>query len=309
MYDLIIIGGGPAGVSAGIYATRQRIKTLLITKDFGGQIVGKPVPVENYPGFKEISGMELMKKFEEHVKKFDIEIKLGLVASITKDEDFFTVKNQESEFQAKSVIVASGASPRHLGIKGEGDFVGKGVSYCPLCDGLFFKDKIVVIVGGGNAGFESALYLDNLAKKIYILESGEMVAADEENQAKAKKSEKIEIITKAVLKEIKGDNFVKSLEYEDAKSKEVKSLDVDGVFVEIGHLPATSFVKDLVKFSDEQGRSNEIEINPRTCQTNTPGLFAAGDVSDVLHKQVIIACAEGAKAALSAFKYLQDLKN
>ncbi|MBZ9571885.1 FAD-dependent oxidoreductase [Patescibacteria group bacterium] len=308
LYDLIVIGGGPAGITAGIYAARQKLKTLLITKDFGGQIARKAVAIENYPGYKEISGIELIQKFKEHLKKFEIEIEKDSVTKIEKiNKNFIVSTEDKKQFKARVVIIASGADPRPLEVPGEKEFIGRGVSYCAVCDGPLFKDKTVAVIGGGNAGFEEALFLSNFAKKIYILEYGATVKANETNQEKAKKTGKIEVINSAALKEIKGNKFVNSIVYQDLNSKENKTLEVQGVFVAIGSRPATFFVKDLVEFNHFINQLDEIEINPRTCETNTPGLFAAGDVSDVKYKQVVIAAGEGAKAALSAYEYLQKL--
>lgn len=322
MYDLIIIGGGSAGITAGIYAARQEIKTLLITKDFGGQMARKAVAIENYPGFKEISGQELIQKFKEHLEKFKIDIERDSVTKVEKtDENFKILTEGKKQFEARAVIITSGADPRPLEVSGEKEFIGKGVSYCAVCDGPLFKGKTVAVIGGGNAGFEAALFLGDFAKKIYILEYGAEVKADRINQEKAKKTGKIEVITSAALKEIRGRHpptthpcqtrapkFVKSIVYQDLNSKEDRVLKVRGVFVEIGSRPATFFVKDLVRFNHLINRLDEVEINPRTCETITPGLFAAGDASDVKFKQIVIAAGEGAKAALSAFKYLQKFK-
>lgn len=305
MYDLIIIGGGPAGITAGIYAARQRLNTLLITKSFGGQIARKAVGIENYPGFKKISGFDLIQKFTEHLKKFKIEILSDSVVKVRKiNQEFLIQTKTRKKIKAKSVIVASGADPRPLEVPGEKKYIGRGVSYCVACDGPLYSGKEVVIIGGGNAGFEAAMALINYTKKIYILEAGPKIKADKENQEKVKKNQKIEVITLAVLKKIQGKNFVSSLTYQDQESKKLKTLNIEGVFVEIGSQPATSFVKDLVEFN----KKDEIVVDPKTNQTKTPGLFAAGDVDDVPYKQIIIAAGEGSKAALSVSHYLQKLK-
>ena len=306
IYDLIIIGGGPAGITAGIYALRQRMKTLMITKDFGGQINRKAIKIENFPGFPEISGQELIEKLVSHLKKYPIEIELNEVIKVEKEKEHFRVKTKnKKEFFSKTVIVASGADPRSLGVKGEKEFLGKGVSYCAVCDGPLFKDKIVAVIGGGNSGFESAIFLGEYAKKIYILELSNQVRADQENQKRAQKTGKVEIILNAKVEEIKGEKFVKSLVYKDLVSQQLKELSVDGVFVEIGNVPSTSFVKDLVEFNEK----GEIVVEFETMATKTPGLFAAGDCNAGKYKQIITACGEGAKAALSAYDYLQKLKS
>lgn len=306
IYDLIIIGGGPAGVTAGIYAGRQKLKTLLITKEIGGQLVKKAVDIENYPGFPKISGHELANKFREHLKNFKVEIELDEVSKIEKSEDNFLVfTKNEKVFQGLTVIIASGADPRPLEVEGEKEFLGKGVSYCAICDGLFFKDKTVAIIGGGNAGFESAIYLSQIAKKIYILEYGDQVKADKTNQEIAKRAGKVEIILNAQVKKIVGDKTVGGLIYLDRKTQEEKELKVDGVFIQIGTQPATSFAKGLVDFNER----DEIIVEYETCQTKTEGLYAAGDCNAGPFKQIVTACGEGAKSALAAFQYVQRLKN
>lgn len=305
MYDLIIIGGGPAGITAGIYASRQRLKTLLITKDFGGQVAGKAVMIENYPGFKEICGMDLIQKFVEHLEKQEIEIKKEEVIKVkNRDGKFLVLTKNKNSYEALALIVASGSDPRPLEVLGEKEFLGRGVSYCVTCDGPIFKNKKIAVVGGGNAGFEAAIFMTNYAKKIYILEYGPEVKADVENQEIAKKSGKIELIKNAVVKKIEGENFVKAIVYQDNKTKKEKNLEVGGVFVEIGYQPATSYVKGLVDFNER----DEIKVEFETCQTKTPGLFAAGDVNVGRFKQIVTACGEGAKAALAAYDYVQNKK-
>jgi alkyl hydroperoxide reductase subunit AhpF len=192
-----------------------------------------------------------------------------------------------------------------LEAKGEKEFLGKGVSYCVTCDGPFFEGKKVAVIGGGNAGFEAAIFLSKIAKKIYILEFSENVRADLENQERVRKTGKVKIITNAQVKEIKGDKFVKSLIYQNRKTQEEIELPVDGIFIEIGSLPATSFVRGLVDFNER----DEIVVEFETMATKTPGLFAAGDCNIGRYKQIITACGEGAKAALAAYDYLQKLKN
>ncbi len=302
IYDLIIIGGGPAGISAAIYAARQRLRILLITKDFTGQLGRKAIAIENYLGFEKVSGLNLIKKFENHLKRYKVEILRDKVRKVRKTKEiFFVLTANKKTFQAKTVIVASGADPRPLEVPGEKEFIGRGVSYCTSCDAPVFKDKAVAVIGGGNSAFEAAIALNKWAKKIYILEYGDKVVADKENQEAVKKIKKIELILRANLKEIKGDKFVKSVIYQDRKTKTDKTLSVEGVFVEIGSQPATSFVKGMVDFN---GR-DEIIVNAKTGETSTPGLFTAGDVDDNPYKQIVVAAGEGAKAALSVFKYLQ----
>ncbi len=300
-YELIIIGGGPAGMTAGIYAGRLGLKTLLITKSFGGQIAKKAVSIENYPGFESIPGIELVQKMEKHLKIQKIDIEMNEVRKVEKTEHGFLVFAKKKEFQAKAVILASGADPRPLEVPGEKEFIGKGVSYCSVCDGPMFKDKVVAIIGGGNAGFETAIFLAKIAKKIYILEFGPEVKAFDANQKTVEQSGKAEIITNTCLKEIRGKNFVDSIIYEDKKTKKEKTLKVEGIFVEVGYQPATSYIKGLVDFNER----DEIKVDYETCQTKTPGLFAAGDLNVGVVKQIVTAAGEGAKAALAAYNYIQ----
>ena len=310
IYDLIIIGGGPAGITAGIYAGRQRMKTLLITKEFGGQMARKSTEVCNYPGFEKIAGAELIGKFVEHLEKQEsVEIQFCQAGKIEKGlvdgrEDTFTVTATKNEkFFGKTVIVATGADPRPLEAVGEKEFIGKGVSYCVTCDGPIFKNKTIAIIGGGNAGLEAALFMTNYAKKIYVLEFGPLIKADEANQKEVKNSSKIEVINNAAVKEVKGNVMVDSLVYQDNISKENKILEVQGIFIEIGSQPATALAKGLVDFT----KRDEIEVESETFATKTPGLFAAGDDNSGPYKQIVTAAGEGCKTALAAYDYLRKL--
>jgi len=305
MHDLIIIGAGPAGVTAGIYASRQKLNILIISKDVGGQVSKKAVDIENYPGFSKISGPALSDIFNEQLKENKIEIIIDEVLKIGKDGNGLALSTAQGQvYESLAVIIATGADPRPLEVPGEKEFIGGGVSYCALCDGPIFRDKTVAVVGGGNSGFESALFLSNYVKKIYILESAPEVKADKENQELVVKTGKAEIIKNAKVLKIEGDNFVKSLTYQDAQKNEEKKLEVEGIFIEIGHSPATAFVKDLVDFSEK----DEIVTERETYQTKTPGLFAAGDCNSGRYKQIVTATGEGAKAALAAYEYLQRIK-
>lgn len=300
--ETIIIGGGPAGITAGIYLLRKKIDILLLTKEFGGQIAKKALAVENYPGFKEISGKELIEKFKEHLEKFKAKIILDEVVKVRKEKDFFKILTKEKrEFFSKTLIVASGANPRQLNIPGEKEYIGKGVSYCAVCDAPFFKDKKIAIIGGGNSGLETAIYMRKIAKKIYLLEASSKLKGDEILQEKINEAENIEILTSSLIKEIKGEDFVKGIIVE--KEKKIEEISVDGVFITIGLVPATSFLENLVDFSEK----GEIKIDPRSCATKTQGLFAAGDVTDIKYKQIIIAASEGAKSALSCYFFLENL--
>jgi NADH-dependent peroxiredoxin subunit F len=303
LYDLVIIGAGPAGITAGIYAAREGLKTLLVAKAFGGQMARKTVEIENYTGFENISGLELIQKFEKHLRKQKVEIKNTEISKIEKTREIFTLFAKEGDFKSKAVIVASGASPRALGIPGEKEFLGRGVSYCVACDGPMFNQKTVAIIGGGNAGFEAALFMETYAKKIYILEFGVQARANNILQEKAKNDPKIEVLCNASLKEIRGEKFVNSIIYSDLKDGSKKELAVQGVFIEIGSQPAVSFLNDLAGLNEKK----EIIVDPRDNQTKTVGLFAAGDVTCVLQKQIIISAGDGAKAAISAYNYIKRI--
>jgi len=310
VYDLIIIGGGPAGITAGIYAGRQRMNTLLITKEFGGQMAKKATEVCNYPGFPRISGLELIEKFVDHLKiQETVEIKTAEVGKIDKHDGIFTITTIDNEkIESRSVIIATGADPRPLEAVGEKEFIGKGVGYCVTCDGPLFKSKAVAIIGGGNSGLEAALFMERYAAKIYVLEFESELKADQENKNEIEKSDKIEVITSASVREIKGSSssggMVAALVYEDQISKEMKTLEVQGVFIEIGTQPATSLAKGLVEFT----KRDEIMVELETFATKTPGLFAAGDNNSGHYKQIITAAGEGCKVALAAYDYLRKAK-
>ena len=298
MYDLVIIGGGPAGVTAGIYAARKKLKTLFLTKDFIGQM-GVTGVIENWPGDEKVSGPELMDRFERHLRAHEIEIKEDEVVLVEKKENFI-VKTEDEKFESQSVIIASGRSPRPLGVPGEKKFVGKGVVYCTTCDAPVFQDKKVVVVGGGNSGFEAAIEMTDYTKDVYVFEATDELRADKVLIEKAKKKG-IEIFKKRKVLEVRGGKFVEEIEYEDVGDGKKKTFKLDGLFVKIGSVPVAEFVKDLVDVDD----AGDIEIDPTSCLTKTDGLFAAGDVTNVRDKQIVTAAAEGAKAALSAYDYLK----
>ena len=300
LYDLIIIGGGPAGIAAGIYAARKRLKTLLITKEWGGQ-VARANEIENWPGTQKISGINLIKQMSEHLKQFEIEIKEGKeVIDLDKKGDNFTVRDNDQTYEAKTVIIATGKIPRALNIPGEEEFKGKGVSFCATCDAPLFKDKIVAVIGGGNVGFDTAMDLIKYAKKVYILEFLEEMKGDILTKGKLEQSGKVEFILNAAVKEIKGRKFVESLIFEDRKTSEDHEIKVGGVFISIGMVPKAGFAEKLV----ELNQIGEIVIDKDNF-TKTPGLFAAGDITDIKYEQIVIAAGEGAKAALAATEYLK----
>ncbi|HJN62125.1 MAG TPA: FAD-dependent oxidoreductase [Candidatus Parcubacteria bacterium] len=307
VYDLIIIGGGPAAVTAGIYAARKKLDLILLTQKFGGDQLAYTSSINNYPGIKNISsGAEFVSLLREQAKEYKLDIIEGeTVAKLSKKGDNFLVKTKkDKEYESRSVIVASGKTPRKLGVPGGEDFESKGVSYCSICDAPLFQDKDVVVVGGGNAGLDSARDLAKYANKIYVLEFGPRIIGDMATQEELKKRGKVEFIVMAQAKEIKGDKFVKALLYEDRNTKEKKELKIQGVFVNVGNVTSTDFIKGFLELNPVK----EIIINHKTNQTSIEGVFAAGDCTDVSFKQIIIACGEGAKAALSVNKYLTQNK-
>jgi len=305
MYDLIIIGAGPAGIAAGIYAARQRLKILIISKDIGGQVAKKAVDIENYPGFEKISGPDLVDLYQKQIAANNLEVMYDEVTNIKKKEDGFLVSVKSSKvYEAISVIVTSGAESKKINVPGEEEFEGRGVSYCSLCDGPVFKNKIVAVVGGGNNGFESTLFLSNYVPKVYILEYNSKTNADQENTDLVLKHKNIEIITNAKIVRIEGKVFVNKIVYEDLTSGKEIALDVSGVFIEIGYSPATHFLNGLVELNEK----NEIVFDAKTLATKTPGLFSAGDCNVSKYKQIVMASGQGAIAALSAYEYIKKHK-
>jgi len=308
MYDLIIIGGGPAGVSAGIYAARKRLKTLLIAESFGGQSAPSS-QIQNWIGIKSISGSEFAKNLEEHLRAQDsIEIKSSAKAEkiLKKDHNFevHTINMLNTEcltYLGRALIIATGARRRKLGVPGEEEFKGRGVSFCATCDGPLFTGKKIAVIGAGNAGLGTALELLAYASRIYVLEYQEYSSADAVIQEKVQAEKKIEILYKTEAQEIIGNTFIKAIKYKDRTSGQYKVLDIDGVFIEVGTIPNSEIAKNLVEINNK----NEIVIDHATCRTSQEGIFAAGDVTDVPYKQNIIAAGEGAKAALSAYQYIK----
>lgn len=308
LYDVIVVGGASAGLTAAMYASRQGLTTLVITKDIGGQAL-LTNSIENYPPFEHIGGFELMQKFEEQAKNFGAEFAYEEVLSITKDkEGDFKIKtnNDNKEYSGYALILAFGKTPRDLNVKGERELNGRGVSYCAVCDGPFFKNKKVAVVGAGDPALEAALYLKGLASQLYMVQRSDKPVGSEESidlLQNKDNNKKISFISNSSVKSINGTSKVESLTLYDSKSKSESKLDVDGIFVEMGYVARTDIVKDLVKLND----SKEIIID-KYCATSTEGVFAAGDVTDVPYKQAIISAGQGAIAALSAYNYLQRLK-
>lgn len=299
MHDLIIIGAGPAGMTAAVYAARKRLDLLIIGKDVGGQTAWSS-EVDNYLGYRYISGMELVEKFEDHLKSFDIKHEYRDVGRLLKTDDGFSVITSDGkEYEARAVIVASGKTPRMLGVPGEREYIGRGVAYCAVCDAPLFEGLDVAVVGGGNSGLDTAGQLIKIANKVYIIEFSEALKADEVLIRRVEQAGNTEIILGAEVKEIAGEKMVSGVVLEDRGTRETRRIPVGGVFVAVGSDPSVAFISGLVALNDR----NEIEVDC-ACRTKVPGLFAAGDVTSVPGKQIIIAAGQGAQAALSAYDYL-----
>ena len=298
VYDLIIIGAGPAGITAAVYAARKKMSMLVISPDIGGQAAWSG-DIENYTGYQFISGPDLAAKFEEHMKKYNIELKEGEMAiDLKKLVDTALVKTNKGEYRAKAVIVASGKRSRELGAPGEKEFKNKGVTYCATCDGPLFSGKDVAIIGGGNSALDAALQMVKIAKKVYVINNASRLGGDPVMREKVENDPIVTVFNESRVIAVLGDKFVTAIKI--AVSGEERTVNVQGIFVEIGLIPNTDFAKDLAK--NELG---EIKVNSRN-ETNIPGIFAAGDVTDVPEKQIIIAAGEGSKACLSAFRYLSS---
>lgn len=300
LYDVIIIGGGPSAMTAAVYCMRKGIKTAIIAEKIGGQ-VSDTKGIENYMGYKYIEGSELVQKFEEQVKQFEISYKGGSrIEKIENEEDYKKLYTNNNEiYKSKSVIIAAGSKWRELNISGEREFRGRGVSYCTTCDGPFFKNLDVVIAGGGNSGIEAALDLVKIVKSLKIVEFMPNLKADKILIDKIKKYENVEILLNTEIKELKGNETLNEIVIQNRESQEKKSIKAEGLFVEIGLEPNTSFVKGFLELNSK----NEIKIN-ENCETSVEGIFAAGDITSVPYKQIIIASGEGAKASMSAANYI-----
>jgi thioredoxin reductase (NADPH) len=300
-YDTIIIGGGVSGFGAAIYAGRFQMKTAIVAEKKGGTII-LTNDIANYPGFKQITGMDLAGKLEDHVKEYGVEIIEKKVTKIEKcPEGCFRVFTGDKSLHTRTIIFATGTEYRKLNVPGEEEFTGKGVHYCALCDGTFYKDKIIGVVGGSDSAAKEALLLTEYGKKVYIIYRKDKIRAEPINLKKVKENKKIEIIPNTNVKEVKGDKFVNGVVF-DKPYKGSKEFKLDGLFVEIGHLPISNLAKSVgVKLNQK----NEIAID-RDSKTNIKGIFAAGDVVDTKFKQAITGVAEGVTAAYATYHYLND---
>jgi len=300
IYDLIIIGAGPAGITAAIYAARHKLKFCILSMDLGGQMSWSS-EVDNYPGIPDVSGIKIVDRFNQHLKDYKINIKLEEVVKLIKKGNICVVKTKKNQYESKAVLIATGKKPKKLNVKGEEQFMGKGVNYCATCDAPLYKGKKVVIVGGGNSGLEAALFLSKYAKKVYILDINKKLGGEPYLRDKVLADKKIIIITDAKTKKIEGNKFVNSLIYE--KAGQEKTLDVEGVFVEIGLITEANFTDvkknkwgEIMLFRGTQTHNENL--------TSISGIFAAGDCTDIPSKQIVVAAGEGAKACLAAIDYI-----
>ena len=302
MYEIIIVGGGPAGMAAAVYAARKRLNTLLVTSDIGGQ-VNWTTGVENYLGYQFIEGADLIAKFQQQVNQFPIDQKIGTkVTQIKKIENGFEVVSESGDtFQGKVVLLASGKRPRRLNVAGEIELTGRGVTYCAICDGPVFTGQKVAVIGGGNSAIEATLDMIKLAEHVDLV-SVTPLTGDPIMIEKLANANNLTIYTNYQTEKVLGQGLVEGLIIKDNKTGNSRQLDDTGIFIEIGLVPNSDMVKDLVKLN----RDGEVPVNC-SCETEVPGLFAAGDVTTVPEKQIVIAAGEGAKASLQAHRYLQRL--
>ncbi|MDD5006285.1 MAG: FAD-dependent oxidoreductase [Candidatus Omnitrophica bacterium] len=300
MWDLIIIGAGPAGITASVYAVRKRMNVLVITKDIGGQAAWSG-DIENYTGYQFITGPELAIKFEEHMRKYNIQLKENeeVKEIIRKNNEIF-VNTNRSAYQTKTAIIASGKRSKELSVPGEEEFKNRGLTYCATCDGPLFAEKDVAVIGGGNSALDATLQLINIARHIYLINVTAELGGDAVMKDKVTNNAKVSILNNTKVTAIIGDRMVTAIKIK--KQNKEETLAVQGIFVEIGLIPNSEFTKEL-----ERNENGEIKVNSYN-ETNIAGIFAAGDVTNIPEKQIIIAAGEGAKAALSAFRYLATHK-
>lgn len=303
MFDTIIIGAGPAGMSAAIYASRRMMKALVISKNIGGQVIWAS-DIKNYPGIEFVGGVDLINKMRQQVKDLGVDIKIDEIKKISKNQDgSFLVEGGKNSYLAKTIIIAMGLEPKKLGLEGENRLTGRGVSYCANCDGPLFKGKNVVVAGGGNAALDAAEVMSKIANKVYLIYRKAKLKAFESLILEVEGKANVEIILSSEISEIVGKEKLEKLKIINNISKKLRELEVEGLFVEIGYQPKTDMVASLVE-RDSLGQV-VVDLNGKT---SSDGIFAAGDVTQSEFKQIVIGCGQGAVAALSAYKYLQ-IKN
>jgi len=298
MYDTIIIGGGVAALGAALYAGRFELKTLIISENIGGTIINTN-DIANYPGFKMITGMDLIDKLKKHAEEYKPEFEISKVVKAEKTSNGFKVYTKEKEYETKTLIIATGTEWRKLNVPGEKEYTGKGVHYCALCDGAFYKDKVCAIIGGSDSAARDAILLTQYAKKVYIIYRREKIRAEPVTKTRVEANDKIEIISNTNVTEIKGDKFVNKVIL-DKEYNGSKEFPVDGFFIDIGHIPLSSLAKDIGMNINEK---NEVIVD-RHGLTNVEGAFACGDVIDTEFKQAISGVAEGVTAAYNVYEFL-----
>ena len=303
--NVLIIGSGPAGLTAALYTARANLEPLLFTgNEIGGQ-VSITNEVENYPGFPEgLTGPELVEKFQKQAERFGARVEFAEVTEVDFEAQPFRVKSYDSEYEAKAVILATGASPRKLGVPGESEFVGRGVSYCATCDGFFFRDKDVIVVGGGDSALEEGVFLTKFASRVRIVHRRDQLRAGFTLQERAKRNEKIDFVWDTIVTEVSGDGAVESVQVKNVKTDEVSIMNTDGVFVYIGHYPNSKLFEGKLEM-DEHGYL----ITDRFTRTSAPGVFAAGEIADPVFRQVVTSAGEGCKAAIQVERYLAELED
>lgn len=302
-YDIIVVGGGPGGLTAGMYGARSALKTLIIERYLPGGQVANTELIEDYPGFESISGQELATRMSEHAKKFGAEIISEDVSEIYCEKNDRIVVTDQEKYKALAVIIATGGQPRKLGVPGEEQFAGRGVSYCALCDGAFFKDQVIAVVGGGDAAVEEANFLTKYGSKIYIIHRRDELRAQKIIQERAFKNQKIEFVWDSVVEKIDGKQKVESLTLKNKKTKEVSQLEVGAVFIFVGFVPNSGLVREKLNLNP----NGYILTNDRM-ETNIPGIYAIGDVRAQLCRQVTNAVGDGTTAAVAADKYIESLR-
>jgi len=306
LYDVVIVGGGPGGLSAGIYAMRAALETILIEKGAAGGQVAISDAVENYPGFEHITGYELSQKFLQHAQSYGMEIVQEEVVAVEPGLDFHTIRLANGDIlKSHTVILATGGSPRKLDIPGEDEYYGKGVSYCGVCDGFFFKQKTVVVVGGGDTAAEEALYLAKLAKHVYLVHRRDALRASMILQQRVKDECKIEILWNSIVTEIKAnDEGVNAVDLQDTQTGEQRELSTDGVFVFVGFVPNNQLVPAGIKMN-----ADGYVVTNEKCETNMPGIYVIGDLREKYAKQIVVAAADGCTAALVAAYFVEMKKS
>jgi thioredoxin reductase (NADPH) len=306
LYDVIVIGGSAAGLTAALYTSRQGLKTLLMTKDIGGQML-LTNDIENYPGFQNIGGFELANKFKEQAELYGTEFVYDEVVSLSEQSEGlelgFRVKTIAGEFEATAIILAFGKTPKDLGVPGEAEFKGRGVSYCAVCDGPLFRGKRVAVVGSGDQALEAVNYLSNVVKEISLIQKYDKPVGSEEMISLILSLPSVKSLPNATVKELLGETKLEKVVVTNTKSGEISEIASDGIFIEIGYVAKTGFLRGFVMLNSK----SEVETD-KDGRTSRPGIFAAGDVTDTPYKQAVVSAGQGCVAALSAYNYIQKMR-